>query len=72
MTSAEAGGGAGAGASHPDLPSFRSLDEEVVHRGFVITLTRATFLDPEGVPFDATWSAIPAPWPWWPSPTTGR
>jgi 8-oxo-dGTP pyrophosphatase MutT (NUDIX family) len=35
-----------------DLPRFRSTGEDVVHRGWVITLTRAGFIDPDGVAFE--------------------
>ncbi len=34
------------------LPTFRPTGEEVVHRGWMITLSRAGFLDPAGVAFD--------------------
>ena len=34
------------------LPRFRATGEEVVHRGWVITLTRAEFEDPDGVVFE--------------------
>jgi len=34
------------------LPQFRATGEEVVHRGWVITLTRARFEDPDGVAFE--------------------
>jgi 8-oxo-dGTP pyrophosphatase MutT (NUDIX family) len=34
------------------LPRFRPTGEEVVHRGWAITVTRATFVDPDGVPFE--------------------
>jgi 8-oxo-dGTP pyrophosphatase MutT (NUDIX family) len=39
------------GAELP-LPQFRATGEEVVHRGWVITLTRAGFEDPDGVVFE--------------------
>ena len=53
VTSAEAGGA----ADHPigmaaGLPLFRPTGEDVVHRGWVITLTRAGFIDPDGVAFE--------------------
>jgi 8-oxo-dGTP pyrophosphatase MutT (NUDIX family) len=35
-----------------DLPIFRRTGEEVVHRGWVITVTNAEFVDPDGVPFE--------------------
>lgn len=35
-----------------DLPRFRPTGEEVVHEGWAITLTRAGFVDPEGVAFE--------------------
>ncbi len=35
-----------------DLPRFRPLGEEVVHRGWVVTVTRARFADPDGVAFE--------------------
>ena len=35
-----------------DLPQFRATGEEVVHQGWVITLTRAGFEDPDGVAFE--------------------
>ncbi len=34
------------------LPTFRSTGEQVVARGWVITLNRAGFLDPNGVAFE--------------------
>ena len=34
-----------------ELPRFRPTGEEVVHEGWAITLTRAGFVDPEGVAF---------------------
>ena len=48
MPSAEAGG------LTPDdeLPVFTPTGEETVHRGWVIRVQRATFLDPDGVPFE--------------------
>jgi ADP-ribose pyrophosphatase len=48
VPSAEAGG------LTPDdrLPVFTPVGEETVHRGWCIRLQRATFLDPEGVPFE--------------------
>ena len=37
----------------PDgLPRFRATGEEVVHRGWAITLMRSGFVDPDGVPFE--------------------
>jgi 8-oxo-dGTP pyrophosphatase MutT (NUDIX family) len=44
---AEAGGLPGT-----DLPVFTPTGEETVHRGWFIRLERATFLDPDGVPFE--------------------
>ncbi len=35
-----------------DIPHFEQLGEEILHRGWVINLTKATFLDPEGTPFE--------------------
>jgi 8-oxo-dGTP pyrophosphatase MutT (NUDIX family) len=34
------------------LPRFRPTGEETVHRGWFISVVRATFVDPEGVPFE--------------------
>ncbi len=34
------------------LPTFRPTGEEVVHRGWMISLSRAGFVDPAGVAFD--------------------
>ncbi len=45
MPSAEAGGGS-------DLPVFTPTGEETVHRGWFIRVQRATFLDPDGEPFE--------------------
>ncbi len=42
-----------------DGPRFEMTGEEVLHRGWLITLTKATFLDPEGRPSNGTWFAIP-------------
>ena len=47
MPSAEAGGPPG-----DDLPVFTPTGEETVHRGWVIRVQRATFLDPDGVAFE--------------------
>jgi len=47
VPSAEAGGPTGT-----DLPVFTPTGEETVHRGWFIRLQRATFLDPDGVPFE--------------------
>ena len=48
MRSAEAGG-----ATPGDrLPVFTPTGEETVHRGWLIRVERATFLDPDGVPFE--------------------
>jgi len=53
VTSAESGGGEGPPAgTGPPLPTFRTTGEEVVATGWVITLTRAGFVDPDGVPFE--------------------
>jgi 8-oxo-dGTP pyrophosphatase MutT (NUDIX family) len=38
--------------SPTDLPRFKPTGEEVVHRGWAITVTKATFVDPDGVPFE--------------------
>jgi len=48
VPSAEAGG------LTPDdrLPVFTPTGEETVHRGWFIRVQRATFLDPDGVPFE--------------------
>jgi 8-oxo-dGDP phosphatase len=35
-----------------DLPQFESTGEEVVHQGWIITVTRAGFIDPDGVAFE--------------------
>jgi 8-oxo-dGTP pyrophosphatase MutT (NUDIX family) len=35
-----------------DLPRFRPTGEEEVHRGWAISLVKATFVDPDGVPFE--------------------
>ena len=35
-----------------DLPQFHQTGEEVIHRGWAITVTRASFTDPDGVAFD--------------------
>jgi len=42
----------GAGDDPTPLPRFRATGEEVVHRGWAITLTRAAFEDPDGVAFE--------------------
>jgi ADP-ribose pyrophosphatase len=47
VPSAEAGGGRGSG-----LPVFTPTGEETVHRGWFIRVQRATFLDPDGEPFE--------------------
>ncbi len=47
MPSAEAGDAPGT-----DLPVFTPLGEETVHRGRFIRVQRATFVDPDGVPFE--------------------
>ena len=39
-------------ASPDGLPRFRATGEEVVHRGWAITLMRSGFVDPDGVPFE--------------------
>ncbi len=53
MTSADRGGGGGPPAdTGPPLPAFQATGEEVVAHGWVITLTRAGFVDPDGVPFE--------------------
>ncbi|MGH9081361.1 MAG: NUDIX domain-containing protein [Acidimicrobiales bacterium] len=43
------GGGSGDGR---ERPSFEMLGEEVVHRGWVIDVTRATFSSPDGTVFE--------------------
>jgi 8-oxo-dGTP pyrophosphatase MutT (NUDIX family) len=35
-----------------DLPRFEQTGEEVIHRGWAITVNRAFFVDPNGVAFD--------------------
>jgi len=35
-----------------ELPVFTQTGEETVHRGWFIRVQRATFLDPDGVPFE--------------------
>ncbi len=35
-----------------DLPRFRQVGEELIHQGHVVTVVRATFLDPDGEPFE--------------------
>jgi ADP-ribose pyrophosphatase len=35
-----------------DLPVFTPTGEETIHRGWVVRLQRATFLDPDGVAFE--------------------
>lgn len=53
MPSAEPGGGAAdPGAEPVDLPRFRATGEEILHRGWAIALTKATFVDPDGVAFE--------------------
>jgi 8-oxo-dGTP pyrophosphatase MutT (NUDIX family) len=47
VPSAEAGDAPGT-----DLPVFTPTGEETVHRGWFIRVQRATFLDPDGVPFE--------------------
>ncbi|HEX7459851.1 MAG TPA: NUDIX hydrolase [Acidimicrobiales bacterium] len=47
MPSAEAGDAPGS-----ELPVFTPTGEETVHRGWVIRVQRATFLDPDGVAFE--------------------
>ena len=47
MPSAEAGDTPGT-----DPPVFTPVGEETVHRGWFIRMQRATFLDPDGVPFE--------------------
>jgi len=52
-TSAEVPGDREHGAGTPDdLPQFRATGEVVVHKGWAISLTRAGFVDPAGVPFE--------------------
>jgi ADP-ribose pyrophosphatase len=48
VPSAEAGGL----TPESDLPVFTPTGEETVHRGWSIRVQRATFLDPDGVPFE--------------------
>jgi 8-oxo-dGTP pyrophosphatase MutT (NUDIX family) len=50
VPSAEPGRAPGSPGS--DLPRFRPTGEEVVHRGWAITVTKSTFVDPDGVPFE--------------------
>jgi 8-oxo-dGTP pyrophosphatase MutT (NUDIX family) len=53
VISADRGGGGGPPAdTGPQFPAFRATGEEVVAHGWVITLTRAGFVDPDGVPFE--------------------
>ncbi len=52
MTSAEAGGPGGRTSEDGTIPRFQKVGEEVLHRGWAITLTKATFLDPDGEPFE--------------------
>jgi len=47
VPSAEAGGTPG-----PELPVFTPIGEETVHRGWFISLQRATFRDPDGAEFE--------------------
>jgi 8-oxo-dGTP pyrophosphatase MutT (NUDIX family) len=51
VPSAESGRAPGS-AGPTDLPRFRPTGEAVVHRGWAITVTKATFVDPDGVPFE--------------------
>jgi 8-oxo-dGTP pyrophosphatase MutT (NUDIX family) len=46
VPSADAGGPPGS-----DLPVFTPTGEDTLHQGWFIRLQRATFLDPDGVPF---------------------
>jgi len=41
----------GAGEQPDDLPRFRAVGEETVHQGWFISVSRATFVDPDGVTF---------------------
>ncbi|MGO8872049.1 MAG: NUDIX hydrolase [Acidimicrobiales bacterium] len=41
-----------AGVDPGSLPRFEALGEEVVHRGWAITLIRAEFADPDGARFE--------------------
>ena len=34
------------------LPVFTPTGEETVHQGWIVRVQRATFLDPDGVPFE--------------------
>jgi 8-oxo-dGTP pyrophosphatase MutT (NUDIX family) len=53
VTSAESGGtGDPADDRSQNLPQFRPVTEAVVHRGWLITLNRASFVDPDGVAFE--------------------
>ena len=53
MLSAEGGRpGDGALGDGGQVPRFEMLDEQVLHRGWVITLTKATFIDPDGASFE--------------------
>ncbi|MGA3148510.1 MAG: NUDIX hydrolase [Acidimicrobiales bacterium] len=40
------------GTEEAELPRFRMTGEEVIHRGWAITVTLAQFTDPDGVVFD--------------------
>jgi ADP-ribose pyrophosphatase len=35
-----------------ERPRFEMVDEEVLHRGWIISLTKATFVDPDGMSFE--------------------
>jgi len=53
VPSAEAGGAPSWGLTpEGDLPVFTPTGEETVHRGWFIRVQRATFRDPDGVPFE--------------------
>ena len=56
MTSADrpgtGGTGKGAGTGADDLPRFEPAGETTVHRGRIITVVRATFVDPDGTTFE--------------------
>ncbi len=36
----------------PDEPGFRHIGDETVHRGFIVTTVKASFVDPDGNHFD--------------------
>ena len=53
MPSADPAGVGNRPTGEPEhLPQFRPTGEETVHRGWFISVVRATFVDPGGVPFE--------------------